>query len=70
MTKYDVRNYLEKIYKLPVVNVKTRIVSGEIKRVIGKRPYMVKGDDYCEALVDLVRYVLEWNYLIERLLYH
>lgn len=53
MTKYDVRNYLEKIYKIPVVNVETRVVCGEIKKPQGKG-YLIKGDDYKEALVDLV----------------
>lgn len=53
MTKMDIRNYLERIYKLPIVNVETRVVSGKIKRATGK-PYMVKDDDYREAIVDLV----------------
>lgn len=29
MTQYDVKNYLEKIYKVPVVEVKTTIKMGE-----------------------------------------
>lgn len=57
MTKQDVRNYLEKIYQLPVINVTTRAVSGEIKRATGKA-YLVKDEDYREALVDLVSFVL------------
>jgi len=28
MTKYDIRNYLEKIYKIPVVDVRTVIAMG------------------------------------------
>lgn len=56
MTSYDVRNYLEKIYKIPVVNVQTRVVCGEIKRVKDKA-YMIKDDDYREALVDLVSFL-------------
>lgn len=54
MTPFDVRNYLEKIYKIPVVNVETRVVAGKIKKATGK-PYIVKEDDYREAIVDLVR---------------
>lgn len=54
MTPFDVRNYLEKIYKVPVVNVETRVVAGKIKKATGK-PYIVKEDDYREAIVDLVR---------------
>lgn len=54
MTKFDIKNYLEQIYKIPVVNIQTRVVSGEIKRVTGTKPYMIKGDDYREAIVDLV----------------
>lgn len=59
MTKYDVRNYLEKIYKIPVVNVQTRVVCGEIKRAKDKG-YMLKDDDYVEALVDLVSIGYIW----------
>ncbi|GAB0091193.1 39S ribosomal protein L23, mitochondrial [Sergentomyia squamirostris] len=29
MTKHDIRNYLEKIYEVPVVDVRTRIESGK-----------------------------------------
>ncbi len=29
MTKYDVKNYLEKIYDVPVVDVTTKLVEGE-----------------------------------------
>nr|CAD7263578.1 unnamed protein product [Timema shepardi] len=32
MTRYDIKNYLEKIYNVSVVEVKTRIVSGEYNR--------------------------------------
>ena len=28
MTKYDVKNYLEKIYKIPVVDIKTHVMPG------------------------------------------
>ncbi|KAH8316926.1 hypothetical protein KR074_005449 [Drosophila pseudoananassae] len=54
MTKYDVRNYLEKIYKLPVVDVRTRIALGETKRdqTYG---YVTKKDDVKIAYVTLPR---------------
>lgn len=61
MTKYDVKNYLEKIYKIPVIDVQTRVVTGKIKRAKSK-PYLIKEDDYREAIVDLVsmkKYVLK-----------
>lgn len=32
MTRIDIKNYLEKIYKVPVVKVDTRIKLGQIKK--------------------------------------
>lgn len=54
MTKYDVKNYLEKIYKVPVVEVRTRIGMGRAKRdpVAG---YVIKEEDTKYAYVTLVR---------------
>lgn len=53
MTKYDVKNYLEKIYKIPVVDVRTRIDLGKTKRdhTVG---YITKNDDMKLAYVTLV----------------
>lgn len=53
MTKHDVKNYLEKIYKLPVVDVRTRIALGETKRdqTYG---YVTKKDDVKYAYVTMV----------------
>lgn len=53
MTKYDVKNYLEKIYNIPVVDVRTRIAMGKTKRdmVLG---YISKHDDTKLAYVTLV----------------
>lgn len=53
MTKYDVKNYLERIYKVPVVEVRTRIGMGPTKRdpVVG---YVVKDEDTKYAYVTLV----------------
>ncbi|XP_053952943.1 39S ribosomal protein L23, mitochondrial [Anastrepha obliqua] len=52
MTKHDVKNYLEKIYKLPVVDVRTRIELGKTKRdpSLG---YVTKEDDVKIAYVTL-----------------
>ncbi|EEB15385.1 mitochondrial 50S ribosomal protein L23, putative [Pediculus humanus corporis] len=52
MTQYDIKNYLEKIYKIPVVEVKTTIKMGEIKKCFG-RQHLIKDDDYKEALVTM-----------------
>ncbi|XP_007561483.1 large ribosomal subunit protein uL23m isoform X2 [Poecilia formosa] len=53
MTKYDVKNYLEKIYNVPVGVVRTRIQFGSNK----KRNHLnqrVKKPDYKVAYVQLV----------------
>ncbi|XP_049293641.1 probable 39S ribosomal protein L23, mitochondrial [Anopheles funestus] len=52
MTRHDVKNYLEKIYKVPVVNVRTRIALGNTKRdlVLG---YITKEEDTKLAYVTL-----------------
>lgn len=54
MTKYDVKNYLEKIYNIPVMEVRTRIGMGNTKRdhVVG---YVTKDEDTKYAYVTLVR---------------
>ncbi|EDW33170.1 GL24615 [Drosophila persimilis] len=52
MTIHDVRSYLEKIYKLPVIDVRTRIALGETRRdqTYG---YVTKKDDVKYAYVTL-----------------
>ncbi|XP_075164736.1 mitochondrial ribosomal protein L23 [Haematobia irritans] len=52
MTKYDVKNYLEKIYKIPVMDVRTRIALGSTKRdqTYG---YVTKNDDMKIAYVTM-----------------
>ena len=52
MTRHDIKNYLEKIYNVPVVKVDTRIALGKTRRVTG---YIVKDDDIKMAYVHLVR---------------
>ena len=45
MTECDVRNYLEKIYKLPVASIRSAIHAGEMP--VGKgSAYLVKKYDY------------------------
>lgn len=53
MTQYDVKNYLEKIYDIPVVEVETKMVGGSIRPCVGKG-YIIKDDDYKLARVTLV----------------
>lgn len=45
MTEQDVRNYLEKIYKLPVADVRSAVHAGEMPMAKG-RAYLVKKADY------------------------
>ncbi|XP_057340655.1 39S ribosomal protein L23, mitochondrial [Microplitis mediator] len=44
MTKYDVKNYLEKIYNVKVLDVRTRIKMGRFKKSLD-RGYIIKDDD-------------------------
>ncbi|XP_074599796.1 mitochondrial ribosomal protein L23 [Brevipalpus obovatus] len=53
MTDWDVKNYLEKIYKVPVKQVVSRIMCGKIEPAPGKK-YLIKStEDYREASVYL-----------------
>lgn len=52
MTTYDIKNYLEKIYNVPVVDVRTRICLGKFRKDIGKG-YVIKDDDRKIAFVSL-----------------
>lgn len=53
MTKHDVKNYLEKIYDIKTVDIRTRIALGKTRRDPG-RGYVVKDDDVKYAYVVLV----------------
>lgn len=53
MTKYDIKNYLEKIYNVPVAEVRTRIALGKFRRDVGKQ-YVTKDEDVKYAYVKLV----------------
>ncbi|XP_053986326.1 39S ribosomal protein L23, mitochondrial [Hylaeus volcanicus] len=52
MTKYDIRNYLEKIYNVHPVSVKTRIALGETRKCPRHR-CVLKDDDIKIAYVHL-----------------
>ncbi|XP_072938311.1 large ribosomal subunit protein uL23m [Epargyreus clarus] len=52
MTKFDIKNYLEKIYNVPVADVRTRILLGKFRKEIGKG-YVMKDDDIKIAYVTL-----------------
>ncbi|GBP07704.1 39S ribosomal protein L23, mitochondrial [Eumeta japonica] len=56
MTKYDIQNYLEKIYKVPVADVRTRIALGKFRRDPGKG-YIIKDDDIKYAYVKLPKHM-------------
>jgi large subunit ribosomal protein L23 len=56
MTDVDVRNYLEKIYQVPVMSVRTVARNGEYKRAPGKA-YVIKDDDFRMAYVQLPKEV-------------
>lgn len=55
MTKYDVENYLREIYKVPVIEVRTRIALGKTF-VDNELKYVKKKDDDKIAYVTLVRW--------------
>lgn len=58
MTKFDVKNYLEKIYNVPVADVRTRIALGKFRREPG-RGYVMKDDDIKYAYVTMVSTILD-----------
>lgn len=67
MTKYDIKNYLEKIYKINVKDVRTRIKMGEFKKCLNGG-YIIKDDDIKVAYAILVSN-LNKRYLVHYLLY-
>ncbi|XP_026326088.1 39S ribosomal protein L23, mitochondrial [Hyposmocoma kahamanoa] len=52
MTKHDIKNYLTKIYNVPVVDVRTKIALGRFRKDPGKG-YIVKDDDIKYAMVTM-----------------
>lgn len=57
MTKHDIKNYLEKIYHVPIIDVRTKISMGKFRKDSGKG-YVVKDDDVKCAFVTLVIYYI------------
>lgn len=55
MSRFDMKNYLEKIYNVKPVHIRTWIAFGKTRRDPGKG-YIVKDDDIKYAFVTLVRY--------------
>lgn len=55
-TEYDIKNYLEKIYKLPVISIRTRIAMGATERDRNEG-YVIKKDDKKLAYVTLPKEV-------------
>lgn len=53
MTKHDIKNYLTKIYNVPVVDVHTEVRLGEFHQDTVKK-YVKKKDDYRVAIVTMV----------------
>ncbi|XP_064605918.1 large ribosomal subunit protein uL23m-like [Liolophura sinensis] len=53
MTKLDIKNYLEKIYHVPVIYVKTELRPGEDIKHPGRGHVMAREDDYKMAYVFL-----------------
>ncbi|XP_023018081.2 mitochondrial ribosomal protein L23 [Leptinotarsa decemlineata] len=52
MTKYDIKNYLEKIYNIKCIHVRTRIHMPKTRRDPGKG-YVIKDDDIKFAYITL-----------------
>lgn len=53
MTKHDIKNYLEKIYDVKTVDIRTRIALGKTRRDPGKG-YVIKDEDIKYAYAVLV----------------
>ena len=60
MTKYDIKSYLEKIYQVPVANVKTVNKMGKARKNVFSGA-LVQDDDYKLAFVTLPP---GWKFLI------
>ncbi|XP_060532419.1 large ribosomal subunit protein uL23m [Cylas formicarius] len=52
MTKHDIKNYLENIYNVKTVHVRTRIALGKTKKCLG-RQYIIKDDDIKYAYITM-----------------
>lgn len=57
MTKYDIKNYLEKIYNIKCLDVRTRICMPKTRQEPVKG-YIIKDEDYKYAYVTLVSIII------------
>lgn len=55
-TEYDIKSYLEKIYQIPVIHIRTRIAMGKTERDRGEG-YVIKKEDRKLAYVTLPKEV-------------
>lgn len=46
MTNHDVKNYLEKIYKVPIAQISSRVMCGKITQAPGGRHLIKSTDDF------------------------
>lgn len=53
MTKFDIKNYLQNLYKIPVKKVETSWQLGKTKRHPTKRGILLKRPDFKRAYVTL-----------------
>ena len=61
MTRKDVKNYLEKIYKVPVANVRNLNHMGKVRKNVFRPNELVKDPDYKIAYVTLAEgHKFEW----------
>lgn len=68
MTKHDIKNYLTKIYQIPVIDVRTEVRLGEFYQDVIKK-YVKKKDDYRVAIVTMVNIVYSHESVLMRLPY-
>lgn len=69
MTRLDVKNYLEKIYEVPVLSVRTKIVSGKTDYYRYNNAFneLYKEPDIKYAHVTLVSSALSSNFYLTRI---
>lgn len=65
MTEHDINNYLTKIYKIPVVAVRTEVRMGEFIRDPARK-YIKKKDDFRVAIITLVCSLCQYKFYFLR----
>jgi len=66
MTKFDIRNYFQKIYGVQVAKVNTRIQLGKEKRAPGRPKKLKKKPDFKVAYLTLVDQTFEFPDLFSK----